>query len=272
MDPLLPGPLWMVGSGHMGSAMLAGWMSAGVDPARVSVVRPSGKPVGHGIRVLTDFPEDEVPAIIVLAMKPQQLGAVSARLAPILDPATILISILAGVELETLRARFERPRTIVRAMPNLPVRLGRGVIGLFSDSRDATARAEATGLMAALGHAEWIEPEPLLDLLTALGGSGPAFFLRFIDALADAAADAGMPKDQALRFALATAEGTAALAAHEKATPAELARRVTSPGGTTEAGLRILDEDEALSRLVARTFDAARQRSLELAAQARAED
>ncbi len=106
-------------------------------------------------------------------MKPYQLDRVAPRLAPILDPETILVSILAGVELASLRARFPAPRTIIRAMPNLPVRLGKGVIGLHSDSGDGAARALVTGLMATLGHAEWFDEERLFDLVTALAGAAP---------------------------------------------------------------------------------------------------
>src|SRR5690349_17476979 len=154
-DPLLPGPLWMVGCGHMGSAMLAGWFAAGVDPAQVTVVRPSGRPVGHDVRVLTAYPEDEVPAIVVLAMKPYQLDTVAPSLAPALDPRTILVSILAGVEAAALRERFAAPETIVKAMPNLPVALGKGVVGLYAEGGAATDRKLVADLIAALGHAEW---------------------------------------------------------------------------------------------------------------------
>ena len=116
-DPLLPGPLWFVGCGNMGSAMLDGWIAAGIDPAHVTVIRPSGRPVGHDVRVLTDYPEDEVPAIVLLGMKPYQLDAAAPLLAPILDRETILVSILAGVELGSLRARFSAPRTTFAGKP-----------------------------------------------------------------------------------------------------------------------------------------------------------
>ena len=268
-DPLLPGPLWFVGCGNMGSAMLAGWLASGVDPAHVTVVRPSGRPVAAGVRVLTDFPEDEVPAIVLLAMKPHQLGEVAPVLAPILDPATKLVSILAGVERASLRVRFPVPATLVRAMPNLPVALGKGVIGLFGDTADLTARAELIGLMAALGHAEWFEEEQTFDLVTPLAGSGPAFVYRFIQAMAEGAALLGMPPDQARRLAIATVEGAAGLADHEGAGLAELAARVTSPGGTTQAGLEVLDDGGLLADLVARTLEAAHRRGRELAAAAR---
>jgi pyrroline-5-carboxylate reductase len=269
VDPLLPGPLWLVGCGNMGGAMLARWLEEGVDAAHVSVIRPSAAPAAEGVRVTTDYPEDEVPAIVLLAMKPYQLDEVAPALAPILDAETILVSILAGVELASLRARFAAPRTIVRAMPNLPVRIGKGVIGLCSDSDDLAARALVTGLMATLGHAEWLEDETRFQLAGHLIGAGPAFLFRFVDALAAAAERLGLPYDQAQRLALKMAAGAAALAAASGEDPETLARRVASPGGTTEAGLRVLDADRALLDLVEHTLDASRARGLEMAAEAR---
>jgi pyrroline-5-carboxylate reductase len=266
---LLPGPLWLVGCGNMAGAMLAGWLAAGVDPARMTVVRPSGREAAPGVRVLTHFPEDEVPAIVLLGFKPKTLDEVAPRLAPALDRETILISILAGVEQASLRARFVTPRTIVKAMPNLPVRLGKGVTNLFSDTPDQDARAVAGRLMAALGHAAWFEEEARFQAAGILTGAGPAFLFRFIEALAVGGESVGLPAEQALRLALAMVEGSAALAAAADEAPEELARRVASPGGTTEAGLNVLDEGEALRALVRRTIEAGRRRSLEMAAEAR---
>jgi pyrroline-5-carboxylate reductase len=268
-DPLLPGPLWLAGCGNMAGAMLGRWIEEGVDPAHVSVIRPSGAACGDGIRVTRDYPEDEVPAIVLLGMKPYQLDVAAPALAPILDEETILVSILAGVELASLRARFARPRTIIRAMPNLPVRIGKGAIGLTSDSRDMPARMLVTGLMATLGHAEWFEDETLFQLAGHLTGAGPAFLFRFIDALATAAQRLGLPFDQAQRLALKMVEGAAALAAVSDDDPERLARKVASPGGTTEAGLTVLDADRALLDLVERTLEASRGRGLEMAAEAR---
>ena len=268
-DPLLPGPLWLVGCGNMAGAMLGRWLEEGVDPAHVSVIRPSGKGCGEGIRVTTDYPEDEVPAIVMLGMKPYQLDMVAPALAPILDEETILVSILAGVELASLRARFAKPRTIIRAMPNLPVRIGKGAIGLTSDSGDIAAKTLVTGLMATLGHAEWFEDETSFELASDLTGAGPAFLFRFVDALAAAAERLGLPFDQAQRLALKMVEGAAALAAASNDDPETLARKVASPGGTTEAGLRVLDADRALLDLIERTLGASLARSLEMAAEAR---
>jgi len=269
-DPLLPGPLWFVGCGNMGSAMLDGWVAAGIDPAHVTVVRPTGRPVGHDVRVLTDYPEDEVPAIALLAMKPYQLDTVAPALAPILDRGTMLVSILAGVELASLRARFAAPVTVLRAMPNLPVRLGKGVVNLCGEGADPTARVMATGLMAALGHAEWFDDESLFALAGHLTGAGPAFLFRFIDALAAAGEALGLPFEQAARLALRMVEGAAALAAASPDDPEALARRVASPGGTTEAGLKILDDERALADLMLRTLEASRLRGAEMALAARA--
>jgi pyrroline-5-carboxylate reductase len=268
-DPLLPGPLWLVGCGNMAGAMLARWIEEGVDPSHVSVIRPSGRPAGEGVRVTTDYPEDEVPAIVLLGMKPYQLDAVAPLLAPILDEQTILVSILAGVELASLRARFARPRTIIRAMPNLPVRVGKGVVCLTSDSADIVAKTLASGLMATLGHAEWFEEEAGFQLAGHLTGAGPAFLFRFIDALATAAERLGLPFDQAQRLALCMVEGSAVLAARSDDDPERLARRVASRGGTTEAGLKVLDADRALLALVERTLAASRGRGLEMASEAR---
>jgi len=268
-DPLLPGPLWLVGCGNMAGAMLGRWIEDGVDPAHVSVIRPSGAPCGEGVRVTKSYPEDEVPAIVLLGMKPYQLDAVAPVLAPILDEETILVSILAGVELASLRARFQKPRTVIRAMPNLPVRIGKGAIGLTSDSGDIAARMLVTGLMATLGHAEWFEDESDFQLAGHLTGAGPAFLFRFVDALAAAAERLGLPFDQAQRLALKMVEGAAALAARSNDDPETLARKVASPGGTTEAGLAILDADRALLDLVERTLEASLARGLEMAAEAR---
>ena len=268
-EPLLPGPIWLVGCGNLAGAMLAGWLERGADPRQVTVIRPSGAPVADGVRVLTVLPEDEVPALVMLGFKPQQLDVVAPGLAPALEPETVLVSILAGVEHGSLRARFAAPRTIVRAMPNLPVRLGKGVTALFAPDADEAARATVERLMTALGHVEHFDEESLFQLAGIIGGAGPAFLFRFIDALAAGAAGLGMDEDQAARIALHMVEGAAAQAAASGDSPAELARRVASPKGTTEAGLAVLDRPGGLAALVRDTLEAARRRSSEMAEAAR---
>jgi pyrroline-5-carboxylate reductase len=265
----LPGALWLIGCGNMAGAMLERWLETGLDPAQVTVIRPSGRQVAAGVRALTRLPEDEVPALALLGVKPQKLDEVVPVLAPVLASETILVSILAGVELATLRARFSTPRDVVRAMPNTPVRLGRGVVDLYSDTLSDAARATVTRLMNALGHAEWFADEASFALAGHLTGAGPAFLFRFIEALAAAGEQLGLAPDQAQRLATAMVDGSGALAASSSDAPADLARRVASPGGTTEAGLKVLDEQAALRTLLLRTLDASRRRGLEMAASAK---
>ncbi|HEY0411689.1 MAG TPA: pyrroline-5-carboxylate reductase [Allosphingosinicella sp.] len=263
----LPGPLLLIGCGNMAGAMLEGWLAAGAEPSQITVVRPSGRPVAGGVRVLTTLPEDEVPALVLLAVKPQKLDEVVPGLARLLDPATILVSILAGVDLATLHARFPTPRAVVKAMPNIPVALGKGVTNLYSDAADLTARGAVEGLMAALGHVEWFDDENLFHVASALTAAAPAFFFRFLDALAAAGGELGLPAGQAARLAVQMAEGAAILAAASPETPEQLARRVASPGGTTQAGLAVLDAEDGLNGLVLRTLEASRRRGAEMAAE-----
>ena len=265
----LPGPFWLIGCGNMAGAMLEGWLAGGLDARQVTVVRPSGREVAPGVRVLTALPEDEVPALVMLGVKPQKLDEVAPLLAPVLAPQTILVSILAGVEQASLRERFPTLTTIVKAMPNTPVRLRKGVTALYSDSGDAAAKAVVEQLMQALGHAEWFDDEQLFQAAGHLCGAGPAFLFRFIDALTIAGSELGLPQEQSARLAAAMVEGAGALAAQAGENPAQLAERVASPGGTTRAGLNVLDEEEALNRLLVRTLKAARRRGQEMAEAAR---
>lgn len=260
----------MVGCGNMGGAMLRGWLDGGVDPGRITVADPElDGPPAQGVRVLSALPAEGGFDVILLGIKPQGLGQVAPALEPLVGGGALLLSILAGVELSTLAARFPRAAGIVRVMPNLSAALGKSPIALAGSGLDEAVQAAVTRLMAPLGIAEWL-PESQFDLVTALAGSGPAFVYRFIDALAAGAAALGMNEDQAQRLALATVDGAAALAALSGESAGELARRVASPGGTTEAGLKELDRDDALLRLVEATLRAARDRSAAMAAEARA--
>jgi pyrroline-5-carboxylate reductase len=258
--------IWLVGAGNMGGAMLRGWVADGITPDRITVIDPGTPLVPEGVHVVAEAPGDALPDIVVLAVKPQMIDQALPSLrreAAGRGPA-LLVSILAGVDLETLRSRFAAD-AVVRAMPNLPVAIGKGVVALHGDG----GRAAAEALMAPLGHVEWIEEEGLFDTVTALSGSGPGFTYRFIDALATAGARLGLPADQSLRLARATVEGSAILAADSDESPSALADRVASPGGSTREGLNVLDRDDALVELLTRTLDAARRRNAEMAASAR---
>lgn len=258
----------LVGCGNMGGAMLAGWLASGMEPSRFTIVDPVLAEAPAGVRLFREAPQRRFDAIL-LGVKPQLLGEVAPAVAPLAGPETIILSILAGVELDSLVARFPGARGHVRIMPNLAAAIGKSPIALASRGLDEARRAEVTTLMAPLGTPEWLAEEALFDLVTALAGSGPAFVYRFIDALASGAAALGLPAEQAQRLALATVEGAALLAAASPHSPAELARRVASPGGTTQAGLDVLDADGALARLAEATLRAARDRSAEMAREAR---
>lgn len=262
------GPLWLVGAGNMGGAMLRGWLAAGIDPAQVTVINRSGTPPIEGIATVTAAPDGGVPPTILLGVKPQMIDDVAPWLAPLAQAGTLLVSMLAGVEIASLAQRFPRAM-LCRIMPNTPVAIGRGVIGLHGPALGSDARARVEALMTPLGLAEWIEDEAAFDLVTALAGSGPAFLYRFIDALGQAGAALGLPADQAARLALATVDGAARLAAGAKEDPATLADRVASPGGSTRKGLDVLDADPGLADLLRQTLSAAVARNREMAAAAR---
>ena len=258
------GRLLMVGAGNMGGAMLRRWLDAGLPPEQVTVVSPSGRAMPPGVRVVAAIPASDVFDTILLGLKPQGLDSIRDGLRG--HAPRLLVSILAGVELATLAPLTQAPA--VRAMPNLPVAIGKGVVALHGE-RGTEAGVRAQALMAPLGLVEWIGDERLFDLVTALAGSGPAFLYRFTDALARAGEGLGLPRDQAARLALSTVAGSATLAAWADAPPADLADRVASPGGSTREGLNILDHDDALVRLLTETLAAATRRNAEMAADAR---
>nr|WP_281367536.1 pyrroline-5-carboxylate reductase [Sphingomonas chungangi] len=258
----------MVGAGNMGGAMLRGWLASGIDPARITVIRPSGTPI-EGVTVLKAPPPDgEVPAVMLLAMKPQKLDEAVSALAPTTGEGTLIVSVLAGVELPSLAKRFPKHRAIVRVMPNTPSAIGKGVSLLHTDG-DEAVRVEAETLVRPLGLAEWIDDEALFGRVSALSGCGPAFLFRFIDAMAKAGEAQGLAPDQAARLALATVGGAAELAAASEETPAQLADRVASPGGSTRAGLNVIDKGAALDRLMQNVLTASARRNEEMAAAAR---
>lgn len=263
----MSGPIWLIGAGNMGGAMLRGWIARGVDPRAVTVIDPYAANIPELVTRQAEIPEG-APDILVLAIKPQQLAEVAAAYALKAEAPRLLLSILAGVETASLRNAFSAAH-IVRAMPNLPAAIGQGVTVLFNLSGDPAIRSEASGFMAPLGAIEWIEHEQQFDAVTALSGSGPGYVFHFIGAMAEAGAALGLSPELAGRLAVATVRGAALLAEESDATPSELADRVASPGGTTREGLNVLDREDALKRLIAETLAAAKRRSEELAALAR---
>lgn len=270
MSALPRGRMLLVGAGNMGGAMLRGWIAAGLDPAQVTVVSPSGRSMPDGVQVVPAVPAvgDEAPFdLIMLGFKPQQIGGFRSGPLTAHRPR-ILVSILAGVEEATLAALCPAAN-VVRAMPNLPVAIRQGVVALYSSAADAAARSDVQALMATLGHAEWIDDEARFDDVTALAGCGPGFVFRFADALTQAGAALGLSQDQAARLALATLAGSAAMAAASSDTPHVLADRVASPGGSTREGLNVLDRPDGLVGLLIETLAASAKRNREMAAAAR---
>ena len=259
------GPLWLVGCGNMGGALLARWLRCGLKPEDVTIIDPSPKalPAGIDLRVVGQPPEGEQPDILVLAVKPQMLGAVAGRLRVRCGAGQLVLSILAGTRTATLKGLFGGC-WVVRAMPNTPARLGKGSTALFAAETNASTRATAEALMAAAGHVHWLDDERLFDAVTALSGSGPAYVFRMIEALEAAGTSLGLPADLAAALARETVVGAGALVEDCTAPPAVLRAEVTSPGGTTQAGLEALDGDGDLSELIERTLQAAAERSAEL--------
>ncbi len=263
-----PGSLLVFGCGNMGGAMLAGWLAGGLDPARISIVDPLLGEVPAGVSLLRELPRRSFDAIL-LGVKPQLLDQVTPALAPLAGAETVLISILAGVELGSLSARFPQAKAVVRVMANLAAAIGKSPVALYARGLDAAEKLAVSALMAPLGAPEWLDDESQFDLVTGLVGSGPAFVYRFVDALAQGAAALGLTNEQAERMAVAMVEGAVALAAASPHSPGELARRVASPGGVTQVGLDVLDADGALARLVEAALKGAAEHGAEMARAAR---
>ena len=267
--PRLPAPTWFVGCGNMGGAIVAGWRAAGVDLSNLVVIRPSGTAV-EGVRVVRNFAEAGAPPkMVVLAFKPQKLDEIAPELRKWITSRATIVSILAGLETGSLRERFPSAGAIVRAMPNIPVAIRRGVVGLYSADADVSVRQELSNLFGPLGYAPWTTEEAKLAAIGSVAGAGPAYVARFIDALAKAGEKRGLSAELASTLARETVLGTAWLAASSGEDMNAIAKRVASPNGTTEAGLAVLDRENVLDQLVAVTIDAAASRGAELAEEAK---
>ena len=262
-------PIWFIGCGNMSGAMVEGWRSANVDLSDAVVIRPSGKPV-EGLRVTTNYAQAGAPPkLVILGCKPQQLDEVVSKLTAHLNSQTLVVSILAGVELETLRQKLWTAGAIVRAIPNMPVAVRRGVVALYGEDIPGELHDDASQLFAQLGYALWVNSEKSLAAVGSVAGAGPAYVARFVDALAKAGVERGLSADLAGTIALETVLGTSWMAAMTHETMDEIVRRVASPNGTTEAGLAVLGRDDVFDKLVSLTISAASRRAAELAEEAK---
>ena len=267
------GPLLLVGCGKMGGALLAGWIERGVEPSEIGVIESisaAGEAAAaRGARVVGEaalLEPDFAPAVVVLAVKPQQMDPVLAGVRRFAGSGTVFLSIAAGKPIAYFEAGLGPAAAIVRAMPNTPAAVGRGMSVLAAnDKASAAQRKLCERLLSAVGEVAWVEDESLLDAVTAVSGGGPAYVFLLIETLAKAGVEAGLPEDLALRLARVTVAGAGELV-HQAAEPASTLREnVTSPGGTTLEALKILMAPDGLQPLMTRAVAAATRRSRELA-------
>jgi pyrroline-5-carboxylate reductase len=263
--------LVLVGCGQMGSAMLRGWLARDAA-AKFLVIEPAGLPasLGNSKNVAWHATPDALkdaltPAAVVFAVKPQIVNDVLPPYRRWVRPETLFLSIAAGITIGGI-ARHLGEAAIIRTMPNTPAAIGRGITVACANSHvTPDQRRLCEALLAAIGESAWVEDETLLDPVTAVSGSGPAYVFLLIEALAEAGKHAGLPADLALRLARETVAGSGELARLSQGDPARLREAVTSPGGTTQAALEILIGKDGLARLIDRAVAAATKRSRELA-------
>ena len=262
------GTLVLVGAGKMGGAMLQGWLALGLDPQKIAVVEPRPADeiaalAARGVRINGTVSD---ASVIVIAIKPQDAAQVVPTLKPLAGPGTLAISIMAGKTLGFLQGALGADSAIVRAMPNTPAAVGRGItVGAPNAKVSPAQRGIADRLLAAIGAVEWVEDEALIDAVTAVSGSGPAYVFLLAESLARAGAAAGLPADLAARLARATVSGSGELLHRSPIEAATLRKNVTSPGGTTAAALGVLLAADGLDPLMEKAVAAATKRSRELA-------
>jgi pyrroline-5-carboxylate reductase len=273
MSLKLDGTLLLVGAGRMGGALLAGWLENGLAPSKVVVVDPSPPDevralvVGRGIRLEAKPPKLQTPpCVMVMAVKPQAMDAVLSEIAGIAGPRTLVVSIAAGRTIASFERHLPAGIPIVRTMPNTPAAIGRGITVCVANAHaGAGERTLCDALLSAVGEVGWVEDEALIDTVTAVSGSGPAYVFLLAECLAEAGVQAGLDPALAMRLARATVSGSGELLRQSELEAAILRRNVTSPGGTTAAALDVLMGSDGLQQLMTRAVAAATRRGRELA-------
>jgi len=260
--------LLLVGCGRMGGALLGGWIGQGVAAQSIRVIEPQPVDLPSGVVRHGDgseLPATFQPEIVLLAVKPQVMDAVLPPYARFADQAAFL-SIAAGKTIAGMARILGDSAAIVRAMPNTPAAIGRGITVVCANARVTSAQRKRCGaLLEAVGAVEWADEEGLIDAVTAVSGSGPAYVFLLAECLAEAGRQAGLPSEMAERLARATVAGSGELLHRSPETPAKLRENVTSPGGTTAAALSVLMAEEGLKPLMIKAVAAATRRSRELA-------
>lgn len=265
-DTLSQQGLVLLGCGKMGSAMLAGWLSGGLNPAAVHVVDPypSDWLVAQGVHVNKPLPEK--PALVLIAVKPQMMQEALPTLQKMGGQDTVFLTVAAGISIGTYEEILGANTPILRAMPNTPAAIGHGITALIGNAISTADHIKlAHNLLSAIGEVVDLESEAQMDAVTGVSGSGPAYVFYMIDALAKAGEARGLSSAMAMQLAKATVAGAGALAKVAEETPSQLRINVTSPNGTTQAGLEVLmNEDHGLYPLIDATVAAATRRSKEL--------
>ncbi len=264
------GTLVLVGAGKMGGALIEGWLRSGLNAKNAAVLEPQPSPqiaalAGCGVQLNPQLRALADVAAVVIAVKPQVASAVLPTLARMIGPATLAVSIMAGRTLQFLSDALARPCALVRAMPNTPAAIGRGITVAVALGASAAQRDLAHRLLRATGAVEWIEDEGLMDAVTAVSGSGPAYVFLLSEALAQAGVAAGLPPRLAEQLARETVAGSGELLHRSTLDAATLRENVTSPGGTTAAALAVLMSRNGLVPLMRAAIAAATRRSRELA-------
>lgn len=265
--------LCLVGAGNMGGAMLKGWLEAGTDPASLTVLDPAPpEAMAEMLRsygVVHAVSADDVGPVdfVLVAVKPQIIGVVLEGLSPLIGPQTVLASVAAGTRIAQLETPFGgKPARIVRVMPNTPATIGQAIsVCVANDAVGVAQRDTITSLLEAIGDVAWVEDESLIDAVTAVSGSGPAYVFYLAEALAAAGEAAGLPVALASQLAVATVAGAGNLLKQSDEDAATLRANVTSPNGTTQAALEVLMAGDGLRPLMERAVEAAANRSRELA-------
>ncbi len=267
------GALLLVGCGKMGGALLHGWIDSGVPAGDVTVIEPSAEPVAAlGLDPaptvypdLGDLPVDYAPRCVVLAVKPQIMGEVAPDCRRFAEGGALVLSIAAGRTIRSFEDAVGKDAAIVRAMPNTPAAVGRGITALVANRKVSDAdRALAGKLLDAVGAVVWVAEEAQMDAVTAVSGSGPAYVFHLVECLAAAGMAEGLPAETAMTLARATVTGAGELLFQSEETAETLRRNVTSPGGTTAAALDVLMGEDGLAGLMRRAVAAAARRSREL--------
>jgi pyrroline-5-carboxylate reductase len=272
---MIEGTVLLVGCGRMGGALLEGWFQCGLNPVDAIVVEPAGRDAvalcaeHRALTVLPHIqgvPRDFHPDVVLFAVKPQVADQTIPDYVRFSDDQPVFLSVIAGKATEYFQKRLGAEVAIVRAMPNTPAAVGKAISVLYAASNaSAVQRQVCEVLMNAVGEVEWVADETLMDAVTAVSGSGPAYVFLLAECMRDAGIAAGLPADLAARLVYATLSGAGAMLEQESVEPEVLRQNVTSPGGTTAAALSVLMGDDGLGQLLARAVAAAAERSKELA-------